>query len=230
MSAVGDGVGHFQLAGSPVPTVPHPARALHFHGAGTADNAHPSTYSARLYQTARLTSSTISKRSGASPTAPSAEAPLRVATVALLLARAACAICATRGLRDIDAGCVVRRVRRLSASKEKKWVFWTYRPRGVFFVFGSTCCSFFSIPARIRGAFSGIDPRTRIFRRIGSTSMSERLSDESTTNVGMLAKCESSRVEMSKHVIGVEKASPLMPNSRTNHNNNAGGGEADVLV
>ena len=40
----------------------------------------------------------------ASPTAPSAEAPLRVATVALLLARAACAIGATRGLRDID-GC-----------------------------------------------------------------------------------------------------------------------------
>ena len=70
--------------------------------------------------TTRLASSTISKRIGASPTAPSAEAPLRVATVALLLARAACAIGATRGLRDIDAGCVVRRVRRLSASKEKK--------------------------------------------------------------------------------------------------------------
>ena len=51
--------------------------------------------------------------------------------------------------------------------KKKKWVFWTYRPR-VFFVFDSTCCSFFSIPARIRGAFSGVDPRTRIFRRIGS--------------------------------------------------------------
>ena len=52
--------------------------------------------------------------------------------------------------------------------KKKKWVFWTYRPR-VFFVFDSACCSFFSIPARIRGAFSGVDPRTRIFRRIGST-------------------------------------------------------------
>ena len=39
----------------------------------------------------------------------------------------------------------------------------------------------------------------------------------------MLAKCESSRVEVSKHAIGVENASPLMPNSRTNYNNNAGG-------
>ena len=58
--------------------------------------------------------------SGASPTAPNAEeAPLRFATVALLIASAVCAICATRGLKDIDASCVVRRVRRLSASKKK---------------------------------------------------------------------------------------------------------------
>ena len=62
--------------------------------------------------------------SGASPTAPNAEeAPLRFATVALLIASAVCAICATRGLKDIDASCVVRRVRRLSASKKKSGFF-----------------------------------------------------------------------------------------------------------
>ena len=46
----------------------------------------------------------------------------------------------------------------------------------------------------------------------------------------MHVKCESSRMEVSNHVIGVENASPLMSNSRANHNSKAGGGEADVLV
>ena len=39
----------------------------------------------------------------------------------------------------------------------------------------------------------------------------------------MHVKCESSRVEVSKHAIGVENASPLRSNSRTNHNSKAGG-------
>ena len=35
---------------------------------------------------------------------------------------------------------------------------------------------------------------------------------------------------MSKHAIGVENASPLMPNSRTNHNSKAGGGGGRIGV
>ena len=38
------------------------------------------------------------------------------------------------------------------------------------FFFSSTCCSFFSTPARVRGPFSGVDPRTWNFRRTCSSN------------------------------------------------------------
>ena len=44
-------------------------------------------------------------------------------------------------------------------------------PTAGFLHFYSDCCSFFSSPVRIRGAFSGVDPRLGFFRRIGSTQV-----------------------------------------------------------
>ena len=98
-----------------------------------------------------------SKKSPASPTVPSAECPLRVATVALVIAGAACAICGTiNNAMRVAPGISMQSAmfagfgvcRR--ANQKKKRFFWTSRLR-LFPV----CCSFFSIPARIRGAFSG---------------------------------------------------------------------------
>jgi hypothetical protein len=47
--------------------------------------------------------------------------------------------------------------------------------------------------------------------------------DTPRRNVGMFSKHESSSVEVSKHVIGVENASLLISNSRINHSSSAGG-------
>ena len=114
-------------------------------------------------------SSRTFRRSGEFRRAMSACACQRCVGVWLCAVGAGMSTRGTRGRSIISVGVRCRLVRLTSVSKQKKWVLWTYRPR-VFFVFCSDCCSFFSSPVRIRGAFSGVpvDPRLGIFRRIGS--------------------------------------------------------------
>ena len=90
--------------------------------------------------------------------------PARVAIVGLICAMASVALPASDRRNSTSVisrlapgGCRV-------APKKKKVGFLDLTTAGLLRFSFCSCCSSLSIPARIRWAFSGVDPRTRIFR------------------------------------------------------------------